>query len=46
MQQYADFRELPLAKIKFLFDGEVITANQTPDDLEMDEDNVIDVRLS
>lgn len=46
MQQYADFRKLPLAKITFIFDGETFTSDQTADDLEMDEDNVVDVRVS
>ena len=45
MQQYADFRKLSRARIAFSFDGETISSDQTPDDLEMDEDNVIDVRV-
>lgn len=46
MQQYADFRKLSRARIAFSFDGETISSDQTPNDLEMDEDNVVDVRVS
>ncbi|CAB4024176.1 NFATC2-interacting -like [Paramuricea clavata] len=45
MQQYADFRQLPLAKLKFSFDGEVMTSEQSPDDLDMDDENVVDVQI-
>jgi hypothetical protein len=46
MQQYADFRQVPLSQLKFSFDGEAMTSEQSPDDLDMDEENVVDVTLS
>ena len=45
MQQYADFRQLPLCKLKFSFDGDAMTSEQSPDDLDMDDENVVDVQI-
>ncbi len=45
MQQYADFRQVALSKLKFSFDGEVVTSVQSPDDLDMDDENVVDVQI-
>ena len=45
MQQYADFRQVPLSKLKFSFDGETMTSEQSPDDLDMDDENVVDVQI-
>ena len=45
MQQYADFRQQPLSKLRFSFDGEAMTSEQSPDDLDMDDENVVDVQI-
>lgn len=45
MQLYAEFRQLPLSKLKFFFDGEKIMPEQTPNDLDMDDENAVDVKL-
>ena len=45
MQQYSDFRQVPLSKLKFSFDGETMTSEQSPDDLDMDDENVVDVQI-
>ena len=45
MQQYADFRQQPLSKLQFSFDGEAMTSEQSPDDLDMDDENVVDVQI-
>ena len=33
------------AKLKFVFDGEVVGENQTPKELDCEDDDVIDVHL-
>ena len=45
MQQYADFRQQPLSILRFSFDGEAMTSEQSPDDLDMDDENVVDVQI-
>ena len=40
---YAQQKELQLDKIRFEFDGEELEAEQTPTDLDMEEDSLIDV---
>lgn len=44
MTAYCKFRKLPRSKLKFLFDGDIIRGTETPIDLEMEDDDVIDVR--
>ncbi|KAI8502811.1 protein tag [Branchiostoma belcheri] len=44
MQEYADFRQLPLNRLQFKFDGEVVTASDTPEDLDMEGGETIDAR--
>ena len=46
MQQYADFRKIDRSRIRFVFDGEDIRANETPEDLDMDEENMVEVVIS
>ena len=43
MAKYSQSCGTPLDKIKFMFDGDVINPNDTPEDLDMDEEGVIDV---
>ncbi|XP_019647536.1 PREDICTED: uncharacterized protein LOC109487849 [Branchiostoma belcheri] len=44
MQEYADFRQLPLNRLQFKFDGEVVSASDTPEDLDMEGGETIDAR--
>ncbi|CAH1231428.1 NFATC2IP [Branchiostoma lanceolatum] len=44
MQEYAAFRELPLNRLVFKFDGDVISPNDTPEDLDMEGGETIDAR--
>ena len=44
-RKYADLKELNFNKIIFEFDGEHMTANQKPDDLDMESDSLIDVKM-
>lgn len=46
MVAYCAFRKLPRSKIKFLFDGELLKGSETPVDLDMEEEDVIDVRVN
>lgn len=45
MTAYCEFRKLPRSRLKFLFDGEVLQGSETPVDLDMEEEDVIDVRV-
>jgi len=45
MAAYCEFRKLPRSKLKFLFDGEVLKGSETPLDLDMEDEDVIDVRV-
>lgn len=45
MRAYCKFRKLPHSRFKFLFDGDEIRGTDTPVDLEMEDDDVIDVRV-
>lgn len=36
---------LPAKSVKFVFDGEVLKETQTADDLDMEDDNIIDVKI-
>lgn len=45
MTAYCQFRKLPRSRLKFHFDGDEITGSDTPVDLDMEEDDVIDVRV-
>ncbi|KAI8491694.1 protein tag [Branchiostoma belcheri] len=44
MQEYADFRQLPLNRLQFKFDGEVVSATDTPEELDMEGGETIDAR--
>ena len=43
MKQYAEQQGLPLKTLKFVFDGEVVSPNETPEDLDLEGDECIDV---
>ncbi|XP_074642136.1 uncharacterized protein LOC141899621 [Tubulanus polymorphus] len=43
MLKYSVERTVDLKKLKFFFDGEEILPTQTPNDVDLDEDDVIDV---
>lgn len=45
MTAFAAALELPVNKIKFSFDGDPVLPDQTPIDLDMDNDDIIDARL-
>lgn len=42
-QAYCDRQGVPLNSLRFLFDGQRINDEQTPKDLEMEDDDVIEV---
>ncbi|CAH3130928.1 unnamed protein product, partial [Pocillopora meandrina] len=42
-QAYCDRQGVPLNSLRFLFDGQRINDDQTPKDLEMEDDDVIEV---
>ncbi|XP_031557318.1 NFATC2-interacting protein-like [Actinia tenebrosa] len=42
-KEYSEFHQLPRSKLKFLFDGDSLTGSETPVDLDMEDENVIDV---
>ena len=43
MRQYAEQRGVALKDLKFIFDGEVVSPNETPEDLDLEGDECIDV---
>lgn len=43
MVAFASELKLPLSRLKFSFDGEIIDPSQTAQDLEMENDDCIDV---
>ena len=43
MKQYADQRGADLKSLRFVFDGEIVSPNETPEDLELEGDECIDV---
>ncbi|KAL0275756.1 UNVERIFIED_CONTAM: hypothetical protein PYX00_003518 [Menopon gallinae] len=45
MIRYAEQIETPLDKVKFYFDGEILSASDTPESLGLDNDEVIDVKI-
>lgn len=42
-QAYCDRQGVPLNSLRFLFDGQRINDDQTPKDLDMEDDDVIEV---
>lgn len=44
MTAYCEFRKMPHSKLKFFFDGELLNGSETPVDLDMEEEDIIDVR--
>lgn len=45
MEAYCQRQSLQLDQIRFLFDGARLRDNQTPDELDMEDDDVIDAML-
>ena len=45
MERYSKKRNLPLNELTFRFDGEKLTGNETPGELEMESENCIDVTV-
>ena len=45
MTAYCEFRKLARSRLKFSFDGEVLKGSETPDQLGMEDEDVIDVRV-
>jgi len=46
MAAYCEFRNLPRSRLKFLFDGDELKGGETPEQLDMENEDVIDVRIS
>lgn len=46
MGAFATSLGVPLSKLHFTFDGEPLGAEQTAADLELQDDDVIDVRIA
>jgi small ubiquitin-related modifier len=45
MEAYCARQSLQMEQIRFLFDGNRLRDSQTPDELEMEDDDVIDAML-
>ena len=43
MEKYAEMRGKPTKSFKFCFDGELLTPDMLPSDVDLDEDDTIDV---
>ena len=46
MAKYSQSCGIDLQKLRFYFDGDVIDPSNTPEDLDMDEENAVDVVIS
>lgn len=45
MTAFAAVLEVPVSQLQFTFDGDPVSPDQTPNDLDMDNDDIIDARL-
>lgn len=45
MEAYCEFRKLPRSRLKFLFDGDELKGSETPEQLDMESEDVIDVKV-
>lgn len=45
MKKYSELRTIPLNQLIFEFDGERIQGTETPEDLDMESGNCIDVKV-
>ncbi|KXJ29198.1 NFATC2-interacting protein [Exaiptasia diaphana] len=43
--EYAEFRKIKRSSLKFLFDDDPLEGTETPEDLDMEDENLIDVRV-
>lgn len=44
MNEYCKHRNLSRKKVVFSFDGDELNGKETPEELDMEDENVIDVR--
>lgn len=44
MNAFAEELSVPIAKLKFVFDGEQVEPSNTPQDLDMESDDVMDAQ--
>ncbi len=45
MDAFAQTLDLPVRKVKFTFDGDQVKPSSSPQDLDMESDDVIDARI-
>lgn len=45
MEEYATLVDMPLSKLVFEFDGDIIKGSETPRDLDMEDGSLIDVKV-
>ena len=45
MTAFAAALEVPVSQLQFTFDGDRVSPDHTPTDLDMDHDDIIDARL-
>lgn len=45
MERFAEKENLPLEKLIFRFDGDKVDPESTPEDLDMEDDDCIDVNI-
>ena len=45
MTAFAAVLEVPVSQLQFTFDGDPVSPDKTPNDLDMDNDDIIDARL-
>ena len=45
MTAFAAALEVPVSQLRFTFDGDPVSPDQTPSGLDMDHDDIIDARL-
>lgn len=45
MAAYCEFRKLPRSRLEFSFDGDELKGGETPEQLDMENEDVIDVRI-
>ena len=45
-KKFAEIYGVRIDQFKFIFDGSVLQDNETPEDVEMEDSNIIDVKVS
>ncbi|XP_070573406.1 NFATC2-interacting protein-like [Ptychodera flava] len=46
MEEYSSWKQIPRNKVTFFFDGDKLSPQNTPQDLDMETDDVIDVMIT